>query len=80
VESAEGPLWWQEIDVPAEGKTFAVKLDPKWSRHDLYLSALVIAFTPLAQGLLTDKYLNGVPADARVRFVCRSMWSRSSTS
>ncbi|SEJ41227.1 L-glyceraldehyde 3-phosphate reductase [Azotobacter beijerinckii] len=26
----------------------------------------VIAFTPLAQGLLTDKYLNGVPADARV--------------
>ncbi|MQT72699.1 L-glyceraldehyde 3-phosphate reductase, partial [Pseudomonas sp. FSL R10-0071] len=26
----------------------------------------VIAFTPLAQGLLTDKYLNGIPADARV--------------
>ena len=25
-----------------------------------------IAFTPLAQGLLTSKYLNGVPADARV--------------
>ncbi|KPC55289.1 L-glyceraldehyde 3-phosphate reductase [Amantichitinum ursilacus] len=25
-----------------------------------------IAFTPLAQGLLTDKYLNGIPADARV--------------
>ncbi|TKC78186.1 L-glyceraldehyde 3-phosphate reductase [Trinickia terrae] len=25
-----------------------------------------IAFTPLAQGLLTGKYLNGVPADARV--------------
>ncbi|WP_178118463.1 aldo/keto reductase, partial [Pseudomonas sp. BAV 2493] len=23
-------------------------------------------FTPLAQGLLTDKYLNGVPAEARV--------------
>ncbi|MCX4063363.1 alpha-2-macroglobulin [Pseudomonas sp. S1Bt30] len=42
VESAEGPLWWQEIDVPAEGKSFAVKLDPKWSRHDLYVSALVI--------------------------------------
>lgn len=30
------------------------------------LGAEVIAFTPLAQGLLTDKYLNGVPADARV--------------
>mgnify|MGYP006197673043 CR=1 FL=1 len=26
----------------------------------------VIAFTPLAQGLLTDKYLNGIPEDARV--------------
>jgi L-glyceraldehyde 3-phosphate reductase len=25
-----------------------------------------IAFTPLAQGVLTDKYLSGVPADARV--------------
>lgn len=25
-----------------------------------------IAFTALAQGLLTDKYLNGIPADARV--------------
>ncbi len=25
-----------------------------------------IAFTPLAQGLLTDKYLNGAPEDARV--------------
>ena len=42
VESADGPLWWQEIEVPAEGKSFAVKLDPKWSRHDLYVSALVI--------------------------------------
>ena len=42
VESAEGPLWWQEIDVPAEGKTFDIKVDPKWARHDLYISALVI--------------------------------------
>ncbi|MBH3427531.1 alpha-2-macroglobulin family protein [Pseudomonas alkylphenolica] len=42
VESSDGPLWWQEIDVPVEGKTFAVKLDPKWARHDLYVSALVI--------------------------------------
>jgi L-glyceraldehyde 3-phosphate reductase len=25
-----------------------------------------IAFSPLAQGLLTDRYLNGVPADSRV--------------
>ncbi|MDR0277106.1 MAG: alpha-2-macroglobulin family protein [Paucimonas sp.] len=42
VEGGDGPLWWQEIDVPAEGKAFDVKLDPKWARHDLYISALVI--------------------------------------
>jgi L-glyceraldehyde 3-phosphate reductase len=27
----------------------------------------VIAFCPLAQGLLTDKYLNGIPEDSRIR-------------
>jgi len=27
----------------------------------------VIAFCPLAQGLLTDKYLNGIPEDSRVK-------------
>ena len=27
----------------------------------------IIAFCPLAQGLLTDKYLNGVPEDSRIR-------------
>jgi len=30
------------------------------------LGAGCIAFTPLAQGLLTDKYLNGIPADSRI--------------
>ena len=42
VESSEGPLWWQEIEVPAEGRTFAVPIAADWKRHDLYLSALVI--------------------------------------
>ena len=42
VESSEGPLWWQEIEVPAEGKTFEVPIDKDWARHDLYISALVI--------------------------------------
>ena len=27
----------------------------------------IIAFSPLAQGLLTDRYLNGIPADSRLR-------------
>lgn len=27
----------------------------------------IITFCPLAQGLLTDRYLNGIPADSRIR-------------
>ena len=27
----------------------------------------IIAFSPLSQGLLTDRYLNGIPADSRIR-------------
>lgn len=42
VESSEGPLWWQEIDVPAEGMDLAIPVDKGWNRHDLYLSTLVI--------------------------------------
>ncbi|MCA7955284.1 L-glyceraldehyde 3-phosphate reductase [Burkholderia seminalis] len=43
----------------------------RWIEGDLLdtlddVGAGSIAFTPLAQGLLTSKYLNGVPADARV--------------
>ncbi|WP_263265141.1 L-glyceraldehyde 3-phosphate reductase [Pseudomonas sp. RIT-PI-S] len=49
----------------------AYNLLNRWIEKDLLeatdeLGAGVIAFTPLAQGLLTDKYLNGIPADARV--------------
>lgn len=42
VESAEEPLWWMPIDVPAEGKTFDIPLAQNWVRHDLYISALVV--------------------------------------
>ncbi|MDH0621074.1 alpha-2-macroglobulin family protein [Pseudomonas fulva] len=42
IESSDGPLWWQEIQVPAEGKTFDIPLDKAWARHDLYLSTLVV--------------------------------------
>ena len=27
----------------------------------------IIAFSPLAQGLLTNRYLNGIPEDSRIR-------------
>lgn len=42
IESSEGPLWWKEIDVPADGLDLSIPLDQKWQRHDLYLSTLVI--------------------------------------
>ena len=42
VESSEGPLWWQEITVPAEGLDLAIPVDKSWNRHDLYLSTLVV--------------------------------------
>jgi L-glyceraldehyde 3-phosphate reductase len=43
----------------------------RWIEQELLdtldeIGAGSIAFTPLAQGLLTGKYLNGIPQDARV--------------
>jgi L-glyceraldehyde 3-phosphate reductase len=44
----------------------------RWIEYDHLLDTLeelgvgCIAFSPLAQGLLTNRYLNGVPADSRV--------------
>ena len=44
----------------------------RWLEEDHLLDTLeevgagCIAFSPLAQGLLTDRYLNGVPADSRI--------------
>ena len=43
----------------------------RWIEADLLdaaeeTGAGIIAFTALAQGLLTDRYLDGIPADARV--------------
>lgn len=42
IESSEGILWWQAINVPATGTTFEIPIDTKWQRHDLYISALVV--------------------------------------
>jgi L-glyceraldehyde 3-phosphate reductase len=42
--------------------------DPENRLHDLLKEKGVgsIAFSPLAQGLLTDRYLNGIPEDSRI--------------
>ncbi len=45
----------------------------RWTERDALLDTLeevgagCIAFSPLAQGLLTDRYLDGVPDDSRIR-------------
>ena len=61
----------QEWKIPLLIHQPAYNLLNRWVEKDLLdvteeLGTGVIAFTPLAQGLLTDKYLKGVPQDARV--------------
>jgi len=42
LESSDGPLWWQEVEVPKDGKTFELPISADWARHDLYLSAVIL--------------------------------------
>jgi L-glyceraldehyde 3-phosphate reductase len=61
----------REWKVPLLIHQPAYNLFNRWIEKDLLdatdeLGAGVIAFTPLAQGLLTDKYLKGIPDDARI--------------
>ncbi|MCL2325974.1 MAG: alpha-2-macroglobulin family protein, partial [Proteobacteria bacterium] len=42
VESSDGPLFWQSITVPAEGKTYDIPIPKEWARHDLYINALIV--------------------------------------
>lgn len=59
------------LNVPLLIHQPSYNLFNRWIEGDLLeatddLGAGVIVFTALAQGLLTDKYLHGIPADARV--------------
>src|SRR4051812_29097445 len=62
----------QSMGVPLLIHQPSYSLLNRWVEGEL-LDALAdtgaggIAFSPLAQGLLTDKYLNGVPDDSRIR-------------
>ncbi|MEQ1975927.1 alpha-2-macroglobulin [Xenorhabdus sp. SGI240] len=42
VESSDGPLWWQKIDVPEKGLDIEIPMNQAWARHDLYLTAVVV--------------------------------------
>ncbi len=60
-----------ELKVPLLIHQPSYSLLNRWTEEDNLLDALeevgagCIAFSPLAQGLLTDRYLNGIPADSR---------------
>ena len=43
------------------------------------MSITFVAFSPLAQGLLSDKYLHGIPEDSRIRKDARFLTERSVT-
>jgi L-glyceraldehyde 3-phosphate reductase len=61
-----------ELKVPLLIHQPSYSLLNRWTEEDHLLEALeevgagCIAFSPLAQGLLTDRYLHGIPADSRV--------------
>ncbi|UVN59057.1 L-glyceraldehyde 3-phosphate reductase [Streptomyces albus] len=61
----------REMGVPALIHQPSYSMINRWTEEDGLLDTLegegmgCIAFAPLAQGLLTDKYLDGIPADSR---------------
>ncbi len=71
VKTREAAAILKSMGVPLLIHQPSYSLLNRWVEEDL-LDALddtgagCIAFSALAQGLLTDKYLNGVPADARI--------------
>jgi len=70
-KTAEAAAILRELKVPCLIHQPSYNLLNRWIEKDL-LATLeetgmgCIAFTPLAQGVLTDKYLAGVPAEARI--------------
>lgn len=61
----------RELGTPALIHQPSYSILNRWTEEDQLLDTLeeegmgCISFSPLAQGLLTDKYLKGVPADSR---------------
>jgi L-glyceraldehyde 3-phosphate reductase len=71
VKTREMAALLKEWKIPLLIHQPAYNLLNRWVEKDLLdatdeLGTGVIAFTPLAQGLLTDKYLKGVPEDSRM--------------
>jgi L-glyceraldehyde 3-phosphate reductase len=73
VKTREAAQLLDEMGVPLLIHQPSYSMLNRWIEDEL-LDALgelgvgAIVFSPLAQGLLTDKYLDGVPEDARLRY------------
>jgi L-glyceraldehyde 3-phosphate reductase len=71
-KTAEAAAILRELGTPLLIHQPSYSMFNRWIEHQGLLDALAevgagcIAFSPLAQGLLTDRYLHGVPADSRV--------------
>ncbi|MFI8961109.1 L-glyceraldehyde 3-phosphate reductase [Streptomyces sp. NPDC053493] len=70
-QTAEAARLLREMGVPALIHQPSYSMINRWTEEDGLLDTLeaagmgCISFAPLAQGLLTDKYLKGVPAGSR---------------
>jgi len=71
--TAEATAILRDLGTPAIIHQPSYSILNRWTEEDELLDTLekeglgCISFSPLAQGLLTDKYLKGVPADSRAK-------------
>jgi L-glyceraldehyde 3-phosphate reductase len=72
-QTAQAAAILQELGTPLLIHQPSYSMLNRWIENDNLLDTLVrvgagcIAFSPLQQGLLTDRYLGGIPDDSRVR-------------
>jgi L-glyceraldehyde 3-phosphate reductase len=72
-QTAQAAAILQELGTPLLIHQPSYSILNRWIEKDHLLDTLervgagCIAFSPLQQGLLTDRYLGGIPADSRVR-------------
>ncbi|RSM71774.1 aldo/keto reductase [Actinoplanes sp. ATCC 53533] len=72
-QTAQAAALLQELGTPLLIHQPSYSILNRWIEKDHLLDTLeavgagCIAFSPLQQGLLTDRYLGGIPADSRVR-------------
>jgi len=69
-ETAEAARLLNELGTPCLINQVKYSMFERWVEEQLLdtvedLGIGIIAFSPLAQGLLSDKYLNGIPSDSR---------------